>query len=108
MWKLQVMDAPRRYFWPKIIMRKRRAFELATLDSAANQSFSHSQRMPFLQLYPGFNRLTDEDKQLKSLNNKGLASSCKALVLFNIPVAKKIRRNLAPSLTPYPGLQATR
>ena len=62
--KLYVMDAPRGYFWPQFIMRKRRAFDLATLDSAATQSFSRSQRMRFMHLYLGCNRLTDEDKQL--------------------------------------------
>jgi hypothetical protein len=51
--KLYVMNATRGSFRPQIIMRKRRAFDLATLDSAATQSFSRSQR-----------RLTDEDKQL--------------------------------------------
>jgi len=62
--KLYVMDAPRGYFWPQVIMRKRRAFDLATLDSAATQSFSRSQRMRFMHLYLGCSRLTDEDKQL--------------------------------------------
>ena len=62
--KLYVMNAPRGYFRPQIIMRKRRAFDLASLDSAATQSFSRSQRMRFMPLYLGCNRLTDEDKQL--------------------------------------------
>jgi hypothetical protein len=62
--KLYVMNAPRGYFRPQIIMRKRRAFDLATLDSAATQSFSRSQRMRFMPLYLGCKRLTDEDKQL--------------------------------------------
>lgn len=62
--KLYVMDAPRGYFWPQFIMRKRRAFDLATLDSAATQAFSRSQRMRFMHLYLGCNRLTEEDKQL--------------------------------------------
>ena len=62
--KLYVMDAPRGYFWPQFIMRKRRAFDLATLDSAATQSFTRSQRMHFMHLYLGCNRLTAKDKQL--------------------------------------------
>ncbi|MBW2690114.1 MAG: hypothetical protein JRC99_09315 [Deltaproteobacteria bacterium] len=62
--KLYVMDAPRGYFWPQFIMRKRRAFDLATLDSAATQSFSRSQRMHFMHLYLGCTRLRKEDKRL--------------------------------------------
>jgi tRNA A-37 threonylcarbamoyl transferase component Bud32 len=61
--KLYVMDAPRGYFWPQVIMRKRRAFDLATLDSAATQSFSRSQRMRFIHLYLGCERLSEKDKQ---------------------------------------------
>jgi tRNA A-37 threonylcarbamoyl transferase component Bud32 len=62
--KLYVMDAPRGFFWPQVIMRKRRAFDLATLDSATTQYFSRSQRMRFLHLYLGCNRLTEGDKKL--------------------------------------------
>ncbi len=62
--KLYVMDAPRGFFWPQFIMRKRRAFDLATLDSAATQSFSRSQRMRFMHLYLDCKRLSDQDKQL--------------------------------------------
>ena len=62
--KLYVMDAPRGYFWPQLIMRKRRAFDLATLDAAATQSFTRSQRMRFMHLYLGRDRLTEQDKQL--------------------------------------------
>ena len=62
--KLYVMDATRGYFWPQFIMRKRRAFDLATLDSATTQSFSRSQRMRFMHLYLGCTRLRKEDKRL--------------------------------------------
>ena len=63
MLKLYVMDTPRGFFWPRFIMRKRRAFDLATLDSAATQSFTRSQRMRFMHLYLGHDRLTKEDKK---------------------------------------------
>lgn len=61
--KLYVMDTPRGFFWPHFIMRKRRAFDLATLDSAATQSFTRSQRMRFMLQYLSHDRLTKEDKQ---------------------------------------------
>jgi len=61
--KLYVMDTPRGFFWPRFIMRKRRAFDLATLDSAATQSFTRSQRMRFMLQYLSHDRLTKEDKQ---------------------------------------------
>jgi len=62
--KLYIMDAPRAYVWPAFIMRNRRAFDLATLDAAATQVFSRSQRLRFMYIYLGRNRLTDKDKQL--------------------------------------------
>ena len=62
--KLYMMDAPRAYTWPAFIMRKRRAVDLATLDAAATQVFTRSQRMRFMHLYLGRDRLTSEDKQL--------------------------------------------
>jgi tRNA A-37 threonylcarbamoyl transferase component Bud32 len=62
--KLYVMDAPRAYTWPAFIMRKRRAVDLATLDGAATQVFTRSQRMRFMHLYLGRDRLASRDKQL--------------------------------------------
>lgn len=62
--KLYVMDAPRGYFCPKFIIRKRRAIDLATLDSAATQAFTRSQRMRFMLLYLGCDRLDEQGKQL--------------------------------------------
>ncbi len=62
--QLYVMDAPRGYFWPHFIMRTRRTFDLSTLDAAATQSFSRSQRMRFMHIYLGRDRLTDKDKLL--------------------------------------------
>ena len=62
--KLYMMDAPRAYIWPAFIMRKRRTFDLATLDAAATPAFSRSQRMRFMHTYLGRKRLTEEDKQL--------------------------------------------
>lgn len=62
--KLYLMDAPRAYTWPAFIMRKRRAVDLATLDAAATQVFTRSQRMRFMHIYLGHDRLTDRDKQL--------------------------------------------
>jgi tRNA A-37 threonylcarbamoyl transferase component Bud32 len=62
--KLYMMDAPRAYIWPAFIMRKRRSFDLATLDAAATQAFTRSQRMRFMHIYLGHQRLTDADKQL--------------------------------------------
>ncbi len=62
--QLYIMDAPRGYFWPAFIMRRRRVFDLATLDSAATQGFTRSQRLRFLHLYLGCNRLTKKDKKL--------------------------------------------
>jgi tRNA A-37 threonylcarbamoyl transferase component Bud32 len=62
--KLYIMDAPRAYTWPAFIMRKRRAVDLATLDAAATQVFTRSQRMRFMHLYLGRDRLTSKDKQL--------------------------------------------
>lgn len=62
--QLYIMDAPRGYFWPKFIIRKRRAFDLATMDAAASGCFSRTQRMRFMHLYLGCNRLSDQDKQL--------------------------------------------
>jgi len=62
--KLYMMDAPRAYTWPAFIIRKRRAFDLATLDSAATQAFTRSQRMRFMHIYLGHKRLTDDDKRL--------------------------------------------
>ncbi len=61
---LYMMDAPRGYFWPQFIMRKRRTFDLATLDAAATQGFTRSQRMRFMHIYLGCDRLTGEGKQL--------------------------------------------
>ena len=40
------------------------AVDLATLDAAATQVFTRSQRMRFMHIYLGHNRLTDKDKQL--------------------------------------------
>jgi len=62
--KLYLMDAPRAYTWPAFIMRKRRAVDLATLDAAATQVFTRSQRMRFMHIYLEHDRLTDQDKQL--------------------------------------------
>ena len=62
--RLYIMDAPRAYIWPAFIMRNRRAFDLATLDAAAAQVFSRSQRMRFMHIYLGHKRLTADDKQL--------------------------------------------
>jgi tRNA A-37 threonylcarbamoyl transferase component Bud32 len=62
--KLYIMDAPRAYIWPAFIMRQRRAFDLATLDAAATQVFSRSQRMRFMHIYLGRKRLTKDDKRL--------------------------------------------
>jgi len=62
--KLYMMDAPRAYIWPAFIMRKRRTFDLATLDAAATPAFTRSQRMRFMHIYLGHQRLTDADKQL--------------------------------------------
>lgn len=62
--KLYVMDAPRGYFWPNFIIRKRRAIDLATLDSAATQAFTRSQRLRFMHLYLGCDRLDEQGKQL--------------------------------------------
>jgi hypothetical protein len=45
-------------------MRKRRNFDLATLDAAATQAFTRSQRMRLMHIYLGHQRLTDADKQL--------------------------------------------
>jgi len=61
--KLYMMDAPRGYCWPQRIMRKRREVDLATLDAAATEVFTRSQRMRFIHLYLGCDRLTDGDKQ---------------------------------------------
>ena len=61
---LYIMDAPRAYIWPQFIMRKRRAIDLATLDAAAIQVFTRSQRLRFMHIYLGRDRLTDSDKQL--------------------------------------------
>ena len=58
------MDAPRAYIWPKFIMRKRRAVDLATMDAAATQVFTRSHRLRFMHIYLGCDRLTDRDKQL--------------------------------------------
>jgi tRNA A-37 threonylcarbamoyl transferase component Bud32 len=62
--KLYMMDAPRAYIWPAFIMQKRRSFDLATLDAAATEAFTRSQRMRFMHIYLGHQRLTDADKQL--------------------------------------------
>ena len=62
--KLYMMDAPRAYIWPAFIMHKRRTFDLATLDAAATPAFTRSQRMRFMHIYLGHQRLTDADKQL--------------------------------------------
>jgi len=62
--KLYIMDAPRAYIWPAFIMRQRRAFDLATLDAAATQVFSRSQRMRFMHIYLGRKRLSKDDKRL--------------------------------------------
>lgn len=62
--KLYMMDAPRGYCWPQIIMRKRRIVDLATLDAAATVVFTRSQRLRFMHIYLGCDRLTDSDKQL--------------------------------------------
>ena len=62
--QLYIMDAPRGYFWPKFIMLKRRTFDLATLDAAASGCFSRSQRLRFMHIYLGRDRLTAEDKRL--------------------------------------------
>lgn len=62
--KLYMMDAPRAYIWPAFVMRKRRSFDLATLDAAATEAFTRSQRMRFMHIYLGHQRLTDADKQL--------------------------------------------
>lgn len=62
--KLYVMDAPRGYFWPKFIILKRRAIDLATLDSAATWAFTRCQRMRFMHLYLDCNRLDEQGKQL--------------------------------------------
>ena len=61
---LYIMDAPRAYFWPQFIMRMRRSVDLATLDAAATQLFTRSQRMRFMHLYLNCNKLTDQDKKL--------------------------------------------
>jgi len=61
--KLYIMDAPRAYTWPPFIMRKRRAVDLATLEAAAAEVFTRSQRMRFMHNYLGHARLTDQDKQ---------------------------------------------
>jgi hypothetical protein len=58
------MDAPRGYFWPEFIMRTRRTFDLATLDAAATEVFTRSQRMRFMHIYLQRGQLTDNDKQL--------------------------------------------
>jgi tRNA A-37 threonylcarbamoyl transferase component Bud32 len=62
--KLYLMDAPRAYKWPAFIMRRRRAVDLATLDAAATEVFTRSQRMRFMHIYLGHDRLSDADKQL--------------------------------------------
>jgi tRNA A-37 threonylcarbamoyl transferase component Bud32 len=62
--KLYIMDAPRGYFWPHFIMRIRRTFDLATLDAAATEVFTRSQRMRFMHIYLQRDQLTDSDKQL--------------------------------------------
>jgi tRNA A-37 threonylcarbamoyl transferase component Bud32 len=62
--QLYMMDAPRGYFWPQFIMRKRRTFDLATLDAAATEGFTRSQRMRFMHIYLGCDRLTGQDKKL--------------------------------------------
>jgi tRNA A-37 threonylcarbamoyl transferase component Bud32 len=62
--KLYIMDAHRAYTWPACIMHKRRAVDLATLDVAATEVFTRSQRMRFMHIYLGHGRLADEDKVL--------------------------------------------
>lgn len=62
--QLYIMDAPRGYFWPQFIIRKRRTFDLATLDAAASECFTRSQRMRFMHLYLECERLTEQDKRL--------------------------------------------
>jgi tRNA A-37 threonylcarbamoyl transferase component Bud32 len=62
--KLYMMDAPRAYIWPAFIMRRRRVVDLATLDAAATQVFSRSQRVRFMHIYLGHNRLSAQDKRL--------------------------------------------
>jgi tRNA A-37 threonylcarbamoyl transferase component Bud32 len=62
--KLYMMDAPRAYVWPACMMQKRRAVDLATLDAAATEVFTRSQRMRFMHIYLGHDQLTDKDKQL--------------------------------------------
>ncbi len=61
--KLYMMDAPRGYCWPQFIMRKRRIVDLATLDAAATEVFTRSQRLRFMHLYLGCDRLTNKHKQ---------------------------------------------
>ncbi len=62
--KLYMMDAPRAHYWPQFMMRKRRAVDLASLDAAATQVFTRSQRMRFMHIYLGRDRLSGKDKQL--------------------------------------------
>lgn len=61
---LYVLDCPRAYIWPQLIMRFRRVHDLATLDAAGAAVFSPQQRMRFMHIYLGRNRLNKGDKAL--------------------------------------------
>lgn len=61
---LYILDCPCASIWPQFIMRFRRVHDLATLDAAGAAVLSPQQRMRFMHIYLGRNRLNKEDKAL--------------------------------------------
>lgn len=61
---LYILDCPRASIWPQFIMRSRRVHDLATLDAASIVVLSPKQRLRFMHLYLGRDRLNKQDKAL--------------------------------------------
>lgn len=61
---LYILDCPCAFIWPSWIMRMRRVHDLATLDAASTVILSPQQRLRFMYIYLGRNRLKKQDKAL--------------------------------------------